>query len=138
MKRHEADRKEHLGHLVDLADTVNADLLVTPSALVGGAASDAVPQLREAVAAAQSVQGGLRVFVGVDVVVYWRVDGTSSGGTSAVPSGRAGVLAAFAGLVLHQTPETMRIKSQKDIHLLYGSSCGSVVIFNKLTVRSRR
>ena len=55
MKRHEADRKEHLGHLVDLADAVDAHLLVAPSALVGGAASDAVPQLRQAVTATESV-----------------------------------------------------------------------------------
>ena len=55
MKRHEADGKEHLGHLIDLADAVDADLLVAPSTLVGGAASDAVPQLREAVAASESV-----------------------------------------------------------------------------------
>ena len=79
----------------------------------------------------------MRVFVVVDVVVYWRVDGaTSDGGTGTVPSGRTGVLAAFAVLVLNlKTLEAMRIKSQKVVHLLYESSSGSVVIFNKLTVK---
>ena len=36
----------------------------------------------------------------VGVMVYWRVDGTSPAGTGDVPSGRAGVLAAFVVLVL--------------------------------------
>ena len=60
MKRHKADREEHLGDAVDLTDAVDTCLLAASTQLICDAARDAMPQLRHTVPTA------------IDAAVLWQ------------------------------------------------------------------